>query len=119
MMEWNGDWGDKSKKWTLRTREQVNCADKEDGVFFISLADFIKFFTRTTICYYMDEYEDNFITDQHEVQSWAMAKFTLERDNPSPLCLTVDQISERFMDKSRDGSYLAPPIRIILTKLLT
>lgn len=46
-----------------------------------------------------------------------MAKFTLERDNRTPLCLTVDQISERFLDKSRDGSYLPPPIRIILTKL--
>ena len=46
-----------------------------------------------------------------------MVKFTLERDNPTPFCLTVDQISERFMDKARDGSYFAPPIRIILTKL--
>ena len=46
-----------------------------------------------------------------------MAKFTLERDNPAPLCLTLDQCSERFLDQSRDGSYLAPPIKIILTKL--
>ena len=46
-----------------------------------------------------------------------MAKFTIERDNPAPLCLTVDQISERFLDRPRDGSYLAPPIKIILTKL--
>ena len=46
-----------------------------------------------------------------------MAKFTIERDNFAPLCLTVDQISERFLDRPRDGSYLAPPIKIILTKL--
>lgn len=117
MKEWTGDWSDKSSKWTVKTREQVNGEDREDGCFFISFADFIKFFTRTTICYYVDGYEDNYITDQHELGSWAMAKFTIERDNPAPLCLTVDQISERFLDRPRDGSYLAPPIKIILTKL--
>ena len=117
MKEWNGDWSDKSRKWTVKTREQVNCEDREDGCFFISLEDFIKFFTRTTICYYVDNYEDNFVVDQHEVGQWAMVKFTLERDNPNPLCLSVDQISERFLDRARDGGYLAPPIRLILTKL--
>lgn len=55
MKEWTGDWSDNSKLWTVKTRLQVNCEDKEDGSFFISLNDFIKFFTRTTICYYMDE----------------------------------------------------------------
>jgi len=117
MKEWNGAWSDKSSLWTVKTREQVNCEDKEDGCFFINLEDFIKFFTRTTICYYMDECEDNYIVDQHELDSWAMVKFTLERDNKTPLCLTVDQMSERFLDRSRDGSYVAPQIRIILTKL--
>ena len=63
MKEWNGDWSDKSRKWTVKTREQVNCEDREDGCFFISLEDFIKFFTRTTICYYVDNYEDNFLED--------------------------------------------------------
>ena len=50
--EWTGDWSDKSKKWTVRLRAQVNCEDREDGVFFMTFSDFIKFFTRTTICYY-------------------------------------------------------------------
>lgn len=88
--EWKGDWSDKSKKWTLKTRRQVNGEDKEDGCFFMNLADFIKFFTRTTICFYMDDFEDNYITDQADLQSWGMVKFNLERDNLSPLCITVD-----------------------------
>ena len=46
-----------------------------------------------------------------------MTKFTLERDNPSPLTLTVDQISERFMDRKKDGSYWPAPTKLILTKL--
>lgn len=61
--EWKGDWSDHSKKWTTRLRAQVNGENKEDGVFFMTFEDFIKFFTRTTICFYQDDYEDNFICD--------------------------------------------------------
>ena len=117
MKEWTGDWSDNSKKWTVRTRAQVDGENKEDGSFFMSFTDFIKFFTTTTICYYQEENVDSFITDQHELDGWAMAKFTLERDNPRPFCITVDQISERFMDLRRDGMYYSPPTKIILTKL--
>ena len=63
MKEWTGDWSDNSKKWTVRTRAQVDGENKEDGSFFMSFADFIKFFTTTTICYYQDENVDSFITD--------------------------------------------------------
>ena len=61
--EWTGDWGDKSSLWTARTRLQVNGEDQEDGIFFISFNHFMKFFTATSICYYMDSCEDNFICD--------------------------------------------------------
>ena len=116
-VEWKGDWGDKSSKWTVHTREQVNCEDKEDGIFFICFKDFLKFFATTTICYYLDDCQDSFISDQHEENSWAMAKFTLERDNPQPLFITLDQISERFFEPSQE--YVPPPTRIILTRLKT
>ena len=62
-MEWKGDWSDKSKKWTVRTRAQVNGEDKEDGIFFMSLNDYMKFFTQTTICYYDGSQYDNFVCD--------------------------------------------------------
>ena len=76
------------------------------------------FFARTTICYYLDEVEDNWIADQHELQQWAMTKFTLERDClKSPVVIAVDQIRERFLDRARDGSYEASEVRVILTKL--
>ena len=96
MKEWQGDWGDKSKKWTPKTRQQVNGEDKEDGIFFMCLEDYMKFFSRTTICYYMENGEDNFLSDQHEPGSWAMTKFTIERNHPTPLFVTVDQIAERI-----------------------
>ena len=61
--EWTGDWGDKSKKWTPKTRDQVVAEDKDDGIFFICVKDFVKFFATMTICYYIDSNEDNCITD--------------------------------------------------------
>ena len=51
--EWQGNWSDKSKKWTTRTRAQVNGANKDDGIFFMELSDFMKFFVATTICCYV------------------------------------------------------------------
>lgn len=86
----------------------------------MTIQDFVKFFTRTTICYYMDDYHDNFTTDQHDtgMQSWGMSKFTLERDNlKGPVIITLDQIAERFMDIPRDNGYLPPLTRVIITKL--
>lgn len=122
MKEWEGDWSDHSNKWTVRTRYQVKGSIKEDGVFFICLKDFLKFFARTTICYYFENRYDNFTQDQHELDQWAATKFTLERDNPNPLVVSIDQISERLMDKHRDyreGSYTPAYVKLILTKLNT
>jgi len=44
MKEWTGEWSDNCKKWTVKTRDQVNGENKVDGKFFISLNDFSKFF---------------------------------------------------------------------------
>jgi hypothetical protein len=46
-----------------------------------------------------------------------MTKFTLERDHPQSFTVTIDQISERFMDRPRNGSYKPVPVKLILTKL--
>lgn len=34
--EWDGDWGDKSDKWTESTKQKFGYVDKSDGQFFIS-----------------------------------------------------------------------------------
>lgn len=114
--EWTGDWCDRSELWTPKTRLQVNSENKSDGIFFISFKHFMKFFTTTTICHYMDSCEDNFICDQHDQNQWSMVKFTLERDSRLPLYVTVDQISERFMD---DQDYWPPRTKMILTRIKT
>lgn len=47
---WKGDWSFKSKKWTFSLRQKMNYVmDSEDGTFFISLPDFIKYFDHINI----------------------------------------------------------------------
>lgn len=115
--EWQGDWGDKSDKWTPKTKAQVKFVDKNDGTFWIAFEDYINFFYITTICFYKEKYEDTCVTDQHEFNSFGMLKFTNPQDHNTPLSFTVDQINARFMDETMNGEYEYPGLRLLLTRL--
>ena len=49
--EYTGDFSDKSKKWTPDLRKQAGSVIKDDGEFFIPLADYMKSFAETYINY--------------------------------------------------------------------
>ena len=49
--EWNGDWSDKSPKWTDDAKNKVHFSDKADGIFYMSDNDFFKYFKHVEICY--------------------------------------------------------------------
>ena len=115
--EWQGDWSDKSLKWTENTKQQVGFVDKDDGCFWIAFADYLKFFYITTICYYNDKMVDNWIADQHDLQSFGMAKFKLDEDLNEQVILAVDQVNARFVDETMRGSYEYPAIKLMLTKV--
>ena len=34
--EWNGDWSDKSNKWTPELKKYFGCVGEDDGIFWIS-----------------------------------------------------------------------------------
>ncbi len=53
--EWKGDWSDGSKKWTPALKHTLDYSDSDDGVFFIKISDFVKFFSRTTIAFYNEQ----------------------------------------------------------------
>ena len=43
--EWSGAWSDASKKWTASTKQQCEYQeDRDDGVFYMSFDDFIKYY---------------------------------------------------------------------------
>ena len=54
--EWEGDWSDKSTKWTESFKKALNLEEKEDGIFWISAEDYLKFYTTTYISYEKENY---------------------------------------------------------------
>ena len=49
--EWNGDWSDKSKKWTADAKKAVGWYDGDDGTFWMCWEDVCKWFTSVSVCY--------------------------------------------------------------------
>ncbi|BFY99029.1 hypothetical protein BsWGS_02069 [Bradybaena similaris] len=48
--EWKGAWSDGSPEWSTLARSSVTPPEKDDGEFYISLSDFMKYFSQTVIC---------------------------------------------------------------------
>lgn len=48
--EWKGAWSDSSYLWTNQVRKDLNHEVADDGLFFMSFADYVLHFKSTTIC---------------------------------------------------------------------
>ena len=46
--EWTGAWCDKDPRWTPALKQEVGQADKEDGMFWMSIDDFARSFDNIT-----------------------------------------------------------------------
>lgn len=54
-VEWDGDWGDNSDKWTQRIKNRIHYEDKEDGAFWMGVNDFVEQFKNIYICRQFDK----------------------------------------------------------------
>lgn len=48
--EWQGDWGDNSKKWTDQMIAALKPEFGDDGTFWMSFQDFVKNFRALNVC---------------------------------------------------------------------
>lgn len=49
--EWKGRWSDKDKaSWTPQAKAQVGFVDRDDGMFWMSLSDFFRYYSRVSYC---------------------------------------------------------------------
>jgi calpain-15 len=53
-VEWNGDWGDGDFKWTKKFQSELGYSEKADGIFWMSLDDFIYEYANIYICRLFD-----------------------------------------------------------------
>ena len=48
--EWNGDFSDRSNKWTESMKRELGWANEDDGIFFMPFDAFIREFHVTWLC---------------------------------------------------------------------
>lgn len=62
--EWKGDYCDSSPLWTKELKDKVNYSNVDDGIFYMKLDDFLKYYPYTFIC----KYEKNFHYQYRRIQ---------------------------------------------------
>jgi hypothetical protein len=50
-MEWNGDWSDDDKRWTADAKKALGFYAGDDGTFWMSWEDVVKWFDSFAVCY--------------------------------------------------------------------
>ncbi|CAD8190588.1 unnamed protein product [Paramecium pentaurelia] len=54
--EWTKDWSDSSSKWTPELRERLQVQQRDDGIFWMSVNDFITEFSSVCVCKFKPDY---------------------------------------------------------------
>ena len=72
--EWKHAWSDKSSEWDgvpANVKEEIGYKEEDDGMFFIRMQDFEKYYYDFTVCSYHDKYKLSsfkFQTEKDEVK---------------------------------------------------
>lgn len=100
--EFSGDWSDNSSQWNDKLKHKLGVNDKDDGVFFMHIDDFIKYFSIFSICkIYPDYHHTNIKINQENTRS--PKAFELKVSKDSKVFIQLHQKNLRFL--LRDGTY--------------
>ena len=116
--EWSGNWSNQSRKWTDKLAKEFDVDednDKNEGKFWISINDFVKYFIEMTICHINEDFENtNIIINK---------KIVTDDDSPHVTKMTVhnddSQVYVKLNEKStrvplKDGTYSKPALNYIV-----
>ena len=104
--EWKGAWSDKSSEWrkvSAQTKQQLGYKDADDGVFFIPMGDFSKYFSDFQVCYYHDNYQLSSFKIQ--TQKDEVLDFELTINRPGDYYFSLNQENKRFWKKTQQYKY--------------
>ncbi len=76
--EWNGDFGDKSKLWTPKLKEQVGFVGGDDGVFCMKLEDFVEYFSFYSVGMFHDGWEYSYRTVELQPNHAEYFRFSID-----------------------------------------
>lgn len=101
--EWQGDWSDKSPKWTPQLKKLLDFTEEEDGTFWMNYEDFKDYFSAVTICQINDHYVYRSFKTKHAKESHIVLK--LEVTEPGQTYVSVDQMEQCCFFKGADYKY--------------
>ncbi|PVD30370.1 hypothetical protein C0Q70_09635 [Pomacea canaliculata] len=83
--EWTGAWSDKSTEWEGVPEEQLQREKKDDGEFWVCLADFLTYFSDTTICSLTPDFDLDGATSDDSLSKSSAFSISTKRD----LCICL------------------------------
>ena len=115
-----GAWSNESKKWTPKVLKKLKHEIKDDGVFWISLGDFIKSFTGIEIsrCNANYSYTSHSFPDKGEKEKCSTELIRMTVDKSSHIYIGVNQRDKRYYyHKDKENKYKYSIIRMIVGRL--
>ncbi len=99
--EWTGDFSDKSKKWTEELKKFVGYSNRDDGIFFMKIEDFLAYFPYTFICKYKSNYFYEYKKfDQENRDDFIACKLIIKENTHT--VITLHQKQQRFFKKIKN-----------------
>ena len=112
--EWTGDWSFISNLWTIGLRKELEMGvEKTDGVFFISIEDFIKNFGSGAICKIHSNF--NYTSLKISPQKIDFSLISMNVKETSLIYITVSQKDNRHFKPSENYKYSL--FKIMITKV--
>ena len=116
--EFNGDWSDKSKKWTPELKKICDFpGEYDDGIFYMSFNDFIEYFIILDIAKLEPGYKTTFChINKKEATKIQIIKFTIKEKSPKTF-IQLYQKNPRI--RRKNGTYYPDPVMsfILLAKI--
>ncbi len=110
--EWSGDFGDNSSLWTQEQKRTLGVKASDDGIFWMKLEDFIKYFEGIGILEIIPGAISNGVQIDQTQNNMSMARISVS--SPTHIMLSVDQIDSRIVDNPQ---YSYSYFRVTIGKL--
>ena len=107
--EFTGEWSDYSKKWTPEIKKQCEFSEEnDDGIFYMSFKDFMKYYMCLDIAKIKDNYQTSFCkVKKNQSTTCQVIELEVKEEYPSAF-IQIYQKNPRIQKK--DGSYPENPV---------
>jgi len=114
--EWKGAWSNESELWTEELRRQVNYPkDEEEGIFWMNIQDYQKYFPVTWVCKYRKDNNYYSVSFNHTNTNYNVLRIKVP--TRQEVTISLNQRDRRFFKNSNHPDYFYSYSRILLGKV--